>query len=157
LQLELHETFIDHVKSSRGDRLQDHPELFTGAFWTGNKSVELGLADGIGHLVPKMKELYRRQDPFRRLRPEAQRTWPFRPVAGFRAGHRTGGTRGLRAVRPVLMLKIVIAVSDLHGRARHVRQITPAQDHPPSGRLAEASLLQAMRTVQTAWRDLRAM
>jgi signal peptide peptidase SppA len=58
LQLELHETFIDHVKSSRGERLQDHPELFTGAFWTGNKSVELGLADGIGHLVPKMKELY---------------------------------------------------------------------------------------------------
>jgi ClpP class serine protease len=54
----LHETFIDHVKSSRGDRLQDHPELFTGAFWTGGKAVELGLADGIGHLVPKMKELY---------------------------------------------------------------------------------------------------
>jgi signal peptide peptidase SppA len=58
LQNELHETFIDLVKSSRGDRLQDHPELFTGAFWTGTKSVELGLADGIAHLVPKMKELY---------------------------------------------------------------------------------------------------
>jgi ClpP class serine protease len=58
LQGELHETFINHVTSSRGDRLQDHPELFTGAFWTGNKSVELGLADGIGHLVPKMKELF---------------------------------------------------------------------------------------------------
>jgi signal peptide peptidase SppA len=58
LQGELHETFINHVTSSRGDRLQDHPELFTGAFWTGNKSVELGLADGIGHIVPKMKELF---------------------------------------------------------------------------------------------------
>jgi ClpP class serine protease len=58
LQNELHETFIDHVKTSRGDRLTDHPELFTGAFWTGGKAVELGLADGIGHLVPKMKELF---------------------------------------------------------------------------------------------------
>jgi len=58
LQGELHETFIDHVKSSRGDRLAEHDELFTGAFWTGTKSVELGLADGIGHLVPKMKELF---------------------------------------------------------------------------------------------------
>ncbi len=58
LQLELHETFIAHVTSSRGDRLAEDPELFTGAFWTGNKSVDLGLADGIGHLVPKMKELY---------------------------------------------------------------------------------------------------
>jgi signal peptide peptidase SppA len=58
LQNELHETFIDHVKTSRGGRLTDHPELFTGAFWTGGKAVELGLADGIGHLVPKMKELF---------------------------------------------------------------------------------------------------
>jgi signal peptide peptidase SppA len=58
LQGELHETFIEHVKTRRGDRLSDHPELFTGAFWTGSKSVELGLADGIGHLAPKMKELY---------------------------------------------------------------------------------------------------
>lgn len=58
IQGELHETFIDHVKTSRGDRLQDHPELFTGAFWSGVRSVELGLADGIGHLVPKMKEIF---------------------------------------------------------------------------------------------------
>jgi serine protease SohB len=58
LQGDIHEAFIDHVKSRRGARLSDDPELFTGAFWTGAKSVELGLADGIGHLVPKMKELY---------------------------------------------------------------------------------------------------
>ena len=42
----------------RGDRLADDPQLFTGAFWTGAKGIELGLADGIGHLVPKLKELY---------------------------------------------------------------------------------------------------
>lgn len=58
LQTDIHGAFIDHVKTRRGTRLQDHPEMFTGAFWTGTKGVELGLADGIGHLVPKMKELY---------------------------------------------------------------------------------------------------
>ncbi len=58
LQEDIHAAFMDHVKSRRGDRLSDHPELFTGAFWTGAKSVELGLADGIGHLVPKMKEIF---------------------------------------------------------------------------------------------------
>jgi serine protease SohB len=58
LQGDIHEAFIAHVKARRGDRLADDPELFTGAFWTGSKSVELGLADGIGHLVPKMKELF---------------------------------------------------------------------------------------------------
>ena len=58
LQGDIHEAFIAHVKTRRGDRLGDDPELFTGAFWTGARSVELGLADGLGHLVPKMKELY---------------------------------------------------------------------------------------------------
>ncbi|WP_044007113.1 S49 family peptidase [Jannaschia sp. CCS1] len=58
LQTDIHASFIDHVKTRRGDRLKDHPEMFTGAFWTGTRGVELGLADGIAHLVPKMKEVY---------------------------------------------------------------------------------------------------
>jgi len=55
---EIHAAFIDHVKASRGPRLADDPRLFTGEFWAGDKALELGLIDGIGHLVPKMKELY---------------------------------------------------------------------------------------------------
>lgn len=54
---DLHETFIDHVTARRGDRLQSD-DLFTGEFWTGRRAVELGLADGVAHLVPKMQELY---------------------------------------------------------------------------------------------------
>jgi ClpP class serine protease len=42
--------FIDLVKRSRGARLKDHDDLFTGAYWTGPKSIELGLADAIGDL-----------------------------------------------------------------------------------------------------------
>ncbi|MBU2956346.1 S49 family peptidase [Paracoccus sp. C2R09] len=56
--LPIHEAFKDHVRNRRGDRLDGERDLFTGEFWAGRESVRLGLADGIGHLVPKMKELY---------------------------------------------------------------------------------------------------
>lgn len=55
---EIHTSFIDHVKTRRGDRLNGDEDLFTGEFWVGQRAVDLGLADGIAHLVPKMKELY---------------------------------------------------------------------------------------------------
>ncbi len=58
LQEDIHEAFIAHVTASRAERLSKEVELFDGAFWTGVKGVDLGLADGIGHLVPKMKEIY---------------------------------------------------------------------------------------------------
>lgn len=58
LQAQIHESFIDHVTARRGDRLADGSEIFTGEFWVGHRAVELGLADGLAHLVPKMKELY---------------------------------------------------------------------------------------------------
>lgn len=55
---DIHQIFIQQVKDRRGARLSDEPEIFTGAFWTGARGVELGLADGIGHLVPVMKEKF---------------------------------------------------------------------------------------------------
>ncbi|RMF41509.1 MAG: S49 family peptidase [Alphaproteobacteria bacterium] len=51
----LHESFIAQVRDRRGARLTGKG-LFTGAFWIGTQAVKLGLADGIGHLVPVMKE-----------------------------------------------------------------------------------------------------
>ncbi len=36
------------VKEGRGDRLKDDPELFSGLFWSGERAIELGLADGLG-------------------------------------------------------------------------------------------------------------
>lgn len=57
-QEEIHETFIAHVQARRGARLSDDPELFTGNIWIGRRAVEVGLADGIGHVVPKMKEVF---------------------------------------------------------------------------------------------------
>lgn len=58
LQLEIHETFIDMVKSRRGDVLADDPDLFTGKFWTGRTGVQLGLVDAIGDLREVIKDRY---------------------------------------------------------------------------------------------------
>lgn len=55
---QLHETFIAHVKARRGARLSDTEDLFTGDFWIGQRAVDLGLADGIAHLAPKLRALY---------------------------------------------------------------------------------------------------
>ncbi|KMW56250.1 Peptidase, family S49 [Candidatus Rhodobacter oscarellae] len=59
-QGQMHEVFIDHVRQSRGERLAapDGEDMFTGDIWVGQKSVDVGLADGVGHVVPKMKEIF---------------------------------------------------------------------------------------------------
>jgi protease-4 len=47
---QIHQQFIAVVKSGRGKRLQDNPELFSGLFWNGEQAVSLGLADRLGSL-----------------------------------------------------------------------------------------------------------
>lgn len=56
LQREVHEQFIDLVKSRRGSALSDNPDLFTGAFWTGATGRDLGLVDGLGDLRTTLRE-----------------------------------------------------------------------------------------------------
>ncbi len=64
VQEQIHQEFISHVKSCRGPALAGE-DLFTGRFWLGEKAVELGLIDGIGHLVPAMKEMFGDKVKFR--------------------------------------------------------------------------------------------
>ena len=45
---EIHRQFIKVVRDGRGKRLKESPDLFSGLFWTGAQSIELGLADGFG-------------------------------------------------------------------------------------------------------------
>jgi protease-4 len=47
---EIHQQFIGAVRQGRGKRLKETPDMFSGLIWTGEKSVELGLADGYGSL-----------------------------------------------------------------------------------------------------------
>ena len=44
--LQIHNNFIDVVKSGRGDKLIDNEEIFSGKIWTGKDSISLGLVDG---------------------------------------------------------------------------------------------------------------
>ncbi|MFC3181690.1 S49 family peptidase [Cypionkella sinensis] len=57
LQAPIHAAFIAHVKARRGARLAE-ADLFNADIWVGQASVDLGLTDGVAHLVPKMKSLY---------------------------------------------------------------------------------------------------
>ncbi|MGB1235904.1 MAG: S49 family peptidase [Planktomarina sp.] len=54
---DIHDTFKDHITARRGEKLADR-DLFTGEIWVGQKGVNDGLADGIGHLVPFMKNKF---------------------------------------------------------------------------------------------------
>jgi protease-4 len=47
---EIHQQFIGDVRQGRGKRLKETPDMFSGLIWTGEKSIELGLADGYGTL-----------------------------------------------------------------------------------------------------------
>ncbi|HYE49735.1 MAG TPA: S49 family peptidase [Azospirillaceae bacterium] len=56
MQRDIHEVFKEWVRTRRAGRLKaPEAELFTGAFWTGRRGVELGLADGIGDVRSVMR------------------------------------------------------------------------------------------------------
>ncbi|NUA28192.1 S49 family peptidase [Cupriavidus basilensis] len=59
---QIHQQFIDVVKEGRGDRLKDDPDLFSGLFWSGERSVELGLADGLGNADYVARDLFKAED-----------------------------------------------------------------------------------------------
>ena len=44
----VHQQFINAVKTGRGDRLKETPDMFSGLVWTGGEGIKLGLADAIG-------------------------------------------------------------------------------------------------------------
>lgn len=54
---EIHQQFIKVVKEGRGKRLKETPEMFSGLVWSGEKSVEMGLADGLGSLDYVAREI----------------------------------------------------------------------------------------------------
>ena len=59
---EVHQQFIAAVRAGRGERLKETPELFSGLVWTGQRAVELGLADGIGSVDYVARELIKAQE-----------------------------------------------------------------------------------------------
>ncbi len=62
LMNDIHQQFIGVVREGRGKRLKEAPEIFTGLIWTGQKSVELGLADAFGSLEYVAREVIKAED-----------------------------------------------------------------------------------------------
>ncbi|MBO0904500.1 S49 family peptidase [Jiella sonneratiae] len=58
LQLEVHETFIDLVRTRRGARLVEDDQLFSGLFWSGKRGRELGLVDALGDIRETLRLRY---------------------------------------------------------------------------------------------------
>lgn len=71
-----HRQFIDQVRQGRGDRLQEHPDLFSGLVWSGEQALELGLIDGLSSASAVARDLVgteelvdftHRESPFQRF------------------------------------------------------------------------------------------
>lgn len=59
IQKDIHEHFINYVKSRRKSRLtQSDDILFNGEFWSGQTATEFGLVDGINDLYSFIKERF---------------------------------------------------------------------------------------------------
>ncbi|MBC7857495.1 MAG: S49 family peptidase [Burkholderiaceae bacterium] len=59
---EIHQQFIDVVRSGRGKRLKETPDMFSGLFWSGAKAVDLGLADGFGTVDSVARDIIKAED-----------------------------------------------------------------------------------------------
>lgn len=59
MQKQVHENFIELVKSRRGTALQTTADgMFEGEIWVGQQAVDMGLADCIGHQVDIVEEKF---------------------------------------------------------------------------------------------------
>ena len=59
VQKELHDYFIEYIKSRRGGKLSDQSEkVFSGSFWSGETALNLGLIDGIGEIKEILKSRF---------------------------------------------------------------------------------------------------
>ena len=59
---EIHQQFIKVVRDGRSARLKESPDLFSGLFWTGERSVELGLADEMGSLDTVARDVVKAEE-----------------------------------------------------------------------------------------------
>lgn len=84
-ELDIHQVFIDAVKTRRGTRLKaPDDQLFTGEWWTGMRGVELGLVDALGDLHEVLQSRYGKSLKLKYIAPKR----PFFgiPRLGFSAG-----------------------------------------------------------------------
>ncbi|OZA26985.1 MAG: S49 family peptidase [Hydrogenophilales bacterium 17-61-9] len=59
---EIHGQFIAVVREGRGKRLKETPDMFSGLVWSGEKSIQLGLADGLGSVESVARDVIKAKD-----------------------------------------------------------------------------------------------
>jgi protease-4 len=90
---EIHQQFIGVVREGRGKRLKETPDMFSGLVWSGEKSITLGLADGLGSADYVAREVIK-----------AENIVDFTPHEGIaeRFAKRFGAAAAKALVSPVL-------------------------------------------------------
>jgi protease-4 len=99
---QIHKQFIDVVKAGRGKRLKETPEMFSGLFWSGQQSIELGLADQLGNLDYVAREVVKAEEiiDYTRRDNVAERL-----VKRFGASIGEGGAKALHLLNAVPTLR----------------------------------------------------
>lgn len=70
LQTDMHKAFKQWVRDRRGARLTaPETDLFEGAFWTGKRSLELGLIDRLGDMQSTLRERFGEKVQIRMINP----------------------------------------------------------------------------------------
>ncbi|MBK8017476.1 MAG: S49 family peptidase [Betaproteobacteria bacterium] len=59
---DIHKQFIEVVREGRGQRLKETGETFSGLFWTGDRSLEMGLVDAIGDAAYVAREVVKAEN-----------------------------------------------------------------------------------------------
>jgi signal peptide peptidase SppA len=83
-ELDIHQVFIDVVKTRRGVKLKAADDvLFTGEWWPGLRGIELGLIDTLGDIHEILHTRYGKDVELKMIEPK--RGWLSLPRFGFSA------------------------------------------------------------------------
>lgn len=101
---EIHQQFIKTVRQGRGTRLKETPEMFSGLVWTGEKSVELGLADAIGSTEYVAREVFK-AEKLVNFTPEENVFEKFSKSFGAEAGEALGRAAAAAMARSAAQMR----------------------------------------------------
>jgi signal peptide peptidase SppA len=99
LQAEIHDGFKGWVRERRAGKLKaDDGELFSGAFWTGRRGLELGLVDSLGELRAVLQARYGAKVHLPVMAPRRRLLQRFGLGSGLRSGLDSIGPAALAAL-----------------------------------------------------------
>lgn len=98
---DLHEQFVDMVKTRRGDKLIENSDHFSGMVWTGKAAVKEGLIDGTAHFDEFIRTRFGKDVKIKKMSPDSGSLLK-RLMSGGDAGFGVGSERGLMDPEAVL-------------------------------------------------------